>query len=423
MALKNKYILHPFLLGTYTILFMYFHNINQFSLNIVIMPVVATLFCTAIVFLTLLIVLKNKQKSGLMTAICVLLFFSFGHFFDFAKYSLKLSFLNEKHYICFVLLWGLLLFVTSYFIIKSKKEFSNLTFILNGVTAILTVVIFAQIIIYNVSETPLKVTFTAEDIKVDSSIDKSKLPDIYYIILDGYTGNIILKDHFNFPNTKFSAFLREKNFYIADNARSNYLMTIHSLASSLNLKYLNYLSKKINKKTFSTGPLGRMARDNIAINSLKSIGYNFVHYGSGYEPTRIINPHADQNMLNFSPINEFTFLLIKTTFLKVLYKRPPSHRKWLIVPSVFSMLKKNINSSSPKFVQAHLMSPHPPFLFTQDGKGVENPNDSLEMWDSKDKYVDEIKYINGKTMDFLNKLFLKSKNSPIVFGPFQCIMF
>jgi hypothetical protein len=61
------------------------------------------------------------------------------------------------------------------------------------------------------------------------------LPDVYYIVLDGYGRADVLSSIFNYDNSEFIEFLKEKGFYVGERSHSNYIETYLSLTSSLNL--------------------------------------------------------------------------------------------------------------------------------------------------------------------------------------------
>lgn len=81
-----------------------------------------------------------------------------------------------------------------------------------------------------------------------------KLPDIYYIIFDRYASAWTLKEIYNFNNSEFITYLSNKGFYIASESKSNYLRTGHSLASSLNMEFINYLSKNMGEDSDDWNP-------------------------------------------------------------------------------------------------------------------------------------------------------------------------
>ena len=61
----------------------------------------------------------------------------------------------------------------------------------------------------------------------------------------GDGGYDTLRDLYGYDNSPFLDFLRSKGFYVADKSVTNYPRTELSVASSLNMKYMNYLSKQM----------------------------------------------------------------------------------------------------------------------------------------------------------------------------------
>jgi hypothetical protein len=74
---------------------------------------------------------------------------------------------------------------------------------------------------------------------VNSQHALSTLPDIYYVILDGYAREDILQEVYQFENSEFIGSLEEQGFFVAKESQSNYIQTSLSLASSMNFEYLS----------------------------------------------------------------------------------------------------------------------------------------------------------------------------------------
>ena len=64
-------------------------------------------------------------------------------------------------------------------------------------------------------------------------------PDIYYIITDEYARADVLEEFYDHDNSGFLDQLRERGFYVAEQSFSNYALTFLSLASSLDMRYVN----------------------------------------------------------------------------------------------------------------------------------------------------------------------------------------
>ncbi|MBT4002001.1 MAG: hypothetical protein HOF10_01675 [Chloroflexi bacterium] len=63
-------------------------------------------------------------------------------------------------------------------------------------------------------------------------------PDVYYIILDGYSREDYLNEVLSYDNRPFLNELEGYGFYIANCSQANYSLTRYSLASSLNMEYV-----------------------------------------------------------------------------------------------------------------------------------------------------------------------------------------
>src|SRR5690606_10374696 len=66
-------------------------------------------------------------------------------------------------------------------------------------------------------------------------------PDVYYLIYDKYASNEVLDEYYGYDNSSFHEQLEERGFYVSASSRTNYPRTIFSLASSLNMEYIQEL--------------------------------------------------------------------------------------------------------------------------------------------------------------------------------------
>jgi hypothetical protein len=219
------------------------------------------------------------------------------------------------------------------------------------------------------------------------------LPDIYYIILDTYGRTDIVKNIYNYDNAAFVDWLRQKGFYVASDSHSNYSQTMLSLASSLNLTYLDAAELKAARTT--TGdprwhvnlnsaaiqllnaahenerlPLAHMIQRNRVAETLKEHGYRFVAFTSGYGGVQF--PNADV-VRRAAVLSDFEESLLSTTPIPELaekvYDPLELHRER--VRYVFDHLGDSLGGLGPFFVFAHILSPHSPYVFKADGSAVD----------------------------------------------------
>ena len=134
-----------------------------------------------------------------------------------------------------------------YFIIKSKIDFQNITKIVNGISIVLVIMVFVNITTFGITEIESYSTINYESTHEPMELQNIyNTPDVYYIILDEYGGPESMK-YLNYDNSQFYEFLKEKKFIIPEKPTGNYPTTQFSIASSLNMEYLNDLSNIVGK--------------------------------------------------------------------------------------------------------------------------------------------------------------------------------
>ena len=258
-----------------------------------------------------------------------------------------------------------------------------------------------------------------------ASTDK---PDIYYIILDAYGGETMLKKLHGFDNSTFTAALRERGFMLPSASRSNYLRTIHSLGSSLNMQYLDTMSQIMGNSSL-WWPLKEMFVSNETRKFLERQGYKTVIVASGWDFTTItqVNTFKQPYPIFLSDFEEFFVANTNVSLFRVLGNRWVSfpgydtHRRMILFE--FEQLKNIPALDSPKFTFVHVIAPHPPFVFEADG----NPTDPDYPYTLADNrylikppskyrqgYLDQLSFINTQVLEVVDAILEKSTNPPII---------
>lgn len=416
--MKKTFIIHPFLFAIFPILFLYSHNIGQLSmvsLSEILIPIVIILGFTAIAVLFFWLILKKDcKKAGIIVAIFLVLFFSYGRVYDPIK-GLKIgNFIIGGHRYLLVV-WLILFILGTYFTIRTKKDLRNFSNILNVIAIVLVLFSLVNIGFYK---------FKTRDIQEDSSIvlqdgeavifeSLTELPDIYYIILDGYAGESSLEEFYDYDNHEFINFLTEKGFYVASKSRCNYPWSYLSLASSLNMEYINYLSEDAGLKSDDRTVPCQMITTNKVWKFLHSKGYKFVHLNSsGWGPTDR-NRNADIS-IRVNRFNEFNISLIQTTMLKPFEKYIIADSAIQKVLYSFTNLSKVHQIEGPKYIFAHIMSPHPPFFFGASGELIPEAEYKLSAYWDKEKYLNQLIFVNSRLEILIEEILSKSKVPPII---------
>jgi len=287
--MKSSKVIHPFLLAIFPIIFLFSHNVNSLSPEVIILPLFSVIAITFLIWIVLGFVLKSRIKSGFIVSIGLVLFFSYGHIYILLDELQKDS--DFSHYV--LIIPGLVVFALgSYYLIRTKNSLKNPTKIANVIAASLVIISLLGIGEYFMSE-----GFSQNEIDVEPkkqqvhASETKKLPDVYYIILDGYSGSKSLLTILNYDNSEFTDFLINKGFYVPTESYNNYRLTSFSIASTLNMKYLNYLTEIKGIDSTDLYELAKISRNSEVIKNFKSLGYTTYTIEAGSEHTKVMKKY------------------------------------------------------------------------------------------------------------------------------------
>lgn len=426
---KADFPIHPFILALFPVLFLYSHNIREVLLKSTFLPTVIILFGTTLLIIILYLIFRNLKKVATENSFLILLFFSYGHVINLSsEFNFEIFGFNIFQDNVIFYLWIVIALLGSFFILRTTKNFNTATIILNVLALLLIIsplitIVYSGLITNKVSFSQKIVTREFEEGLKEADNPKLK-PDIYYIILDRYAHNDVLQSVFGFDNSKFTNFLESKGFYLAQKSFANYPKTFQSLASSLNMSYLDFLTKEYKDSKDWTIAYPYMY-DYEVWRFLKNQGYEFIHFGDWWDPTRI-NKFADRNINYYGTgiTDEFANKLLETTFIYPFIKPEGTWYERVRAGHLykFDQLNKISKEKGPKFVFAHVILPHEPFVF---GKNCEPQNEKIKLGSKKEKeaYINQLICTNKKITSFVDNIIENSDPKPIIIlqsdeGPF-----
>jgi hypothetical protein len=440
----KRFVFHPFTFALFPILALLAYNITEVTPRIALRALIISLVGTLILLLLIALISHNWQKAGITTTFFLLLFYSYGQVYEFLQAHAIFGFSLGRHRYL-VVIYAFILIVGLWLIWFRAKDFSATTQALNVIGILLLVYPLFKVVSYSYhtqsSEQRLS-TFTPS-VDLAGLTRPKALPDVYFIILDGYgRGNALLKDY-NFDNSPFLDQLSSMGFFVATCSRSNYGSTHESITSALNMNYLPELRSEMQARGF-TNPddLWILLKQSKVRSLLKSMGYKTVAFESGFEWTRLRDVDiylqytgVPYEMQVFQP---FEAMLIRSTALLIwsdsTYKSLPTYTNTIFGATKFGF-EDHINrqlyildqlphipsSPGPKFVFTHILIPHPPFVFTANGDVQTNPDFysrdgfwPIDKQHTDEGYIDEIKFINSRMAEILRTIIEKSAVPPII---------
>lgn len=436
----RKFIHFPLfgiLLGLYPIIALWNFNKSQIYPRDVVQSILLTLAFVLLVWGLIWIISRSALRTSIATTLIFLLFFSFGHVYNLIKDKEILGFT-----IGFVklLVVYLLLLIVCFFVVMRVKRLPNFTvLILNSILALLIVMNLVQINNYErirkKSELPQVEIAAAGQ---DNGTSNQKLPDVYYIILDAYSRQDVMQTVIGYDNSEFINALRERGFYVADCANSNYDGTVKSVTSSLNYAYFNTEGKLADEN-------GQLLPFDLINNRIradfKKFGYQFVTTRAFSSENDIQNSDIYLNVVNDMGMNDtiaqaqFTRMYFETTLLRVAfeyyYMNPLINNNlpnWLFIMDsedkvlgyasywfnqtryVLDSLEGFPEKEGNFLVYAHINAPHGPYVFDRNGnfKYTYNPEDNIPY------YTDAVIFINKRILEVIDTIMTKSDVPPII---------
>ncbi|HSI91064.1 MAG TPA: hypothetical protein VK927_08105, partial [Adhaeribacter sp.] len=378
---------HPFLVGLFPVLFLFAHNLAYVPPRDVALPVVAVLLFTALTFGFFRLLLQNNAKAAIITSAALILFFTYGAVYSFLQNAPVA--LLQKH--SFLLAADLLLLLALFWFLRVHSQTpKQLNRISNVFATILILLPVTQVLIgfFTGKLTSDISTADLSEPEWQTSLAPDQRPDILYIILDGYGRQDVLQKYYALNNQNFLDSLRQEGFQVSPQSTSNYCRTVASVASTLNLDYIQNLAPKL--PDFCFADLEEMIEDAALLKFLVKQNYYLYGFASGYghtELTRHVNlikpyktlPPFHYMVLHKTPyilIEENGFLNEKYNQLRKLFLKDPepyfvyrdSHRDMILYS--LNHLHDFIGRPEPAFVFADVFVGHPPFIFDRHGNYI-----------------------------------------------------
>jgi hypothetical protein len=412
--------LHLFLFAIYPLIALRNFNIIYVHLGSIVRSVGISLLCASLVWGLLSLLLKNRAKAGLVTTLAIILFFSYGH----AYHQFQASFGVPVRHSTLALSFGALFVVLSVVVLRLKQT-QGVSQFLNVTGSALLIFAVVQSASYDIQMYQANAQARADregflPAYTTNPTGEKTLPDIYLIILDAHTRSDVLQQKYDLDNSEFIRDLNDLGFYVATCSQSNYMITRYSLTSLMNMDYLQNFTDMQSMPDLKESTVNQ---------TLRSLGYTTV----GFENRT--GDHLDldedivlsRNKLAIGSVdltggpNEFEAELFQTTFLKFFYDIPqlipgfdPArleqteyNEHYLQTLYILDELSRVPEIAGPKFVFAHILVPHTPYIFTPDGKFRMHTDDISG-------YRDNVRFVEARILPAVQAIIANSAVPPII---------
>lgn len=366
---------HPLLLAVYSVLSPWAENLGELGLPSMLRPLAAVVLGTVLLWAGMTRLLRDARKGALAASSFLLLTFAHGGLVRAIAHARN----DPTALSSAPLQTGLALALLAAWL-GLVRLLGRRAMTLGVVTRYLNVASLLWLLLpaWNaVTRWPTAVAPALPALAAEAALPPgSKPPNIFYIVLDGYGGADALRDFFAYDNTEFLDGLARRGFRIAAHSHANYPQTSLSVPSALNMTYLDGVMPAGDHASQDRRFLTRLIDDSRLLRVLRRAGYRFVTFSSGVAITALREPDVTLSSPWF--LTEFEHLLLNgsafPSWLRLVRGLPGGR----VLPDQFDAHRARIRfildrlpaqaaAPGPLFVLAHVMCPHPPFVFEADG--------------------------------------------------------
>lgn len=444
--MKRKFYF-PITLSMYPVLSLLATNIAQADLVDALRAFIVSILIACVVYALMDIWLRDALRAAILSTFLLLLFFSYGHVYALVEDFTIFSFNVGRHRFL-ILIWLIAAYLVVRWVRNPQRSFDQMGRALNVTSIILVAIPVVQILVFqfrSVEPITAKPSSEKSGSEVDAAetqlietVEPEALPDVYYIILDMYTRQDVLSSKLGFDNSEFIERLEDLGFYVASCGNSNYTSTVLSLGATLNLDYFQDLVGKIDDKATSPYRYGELVKENRVVEIFRRLGYSIISFESGFSPTEwedatYYTPLGKNRMLG--GMNPFEVMFFKTTMGLFLFEFDDAlpaafqayydsayiqHRDRILME--LDGIANASEIAGPRFVFAHILAPHNPFVFGPDGEFIRrhtpftlNMDTESDNWDEfAPGYIGQVRYLNTRVEAIVARILNESKFPAVI---------
>lgn len=456
-------IIHPYFFAIYPILALLAYNIDENPINVAFRSIVMSAIGTLIFWSLFSRLSGGRAKGALLATFLLIIFFAYGHIHSFIELPISVLGTNLRSH-RYMVPFFIVIFALAWWVVNKKtKSVLEINRVLNFVGLFLLLYPSTQI-----GHHYLVMFSQSIEIRLDKPMTGSEeagisRPDIYYIVLDMYARGDLIHEKMGFDNSPFLNQLRDHGFFVAECALSNYSTTKLSLMSTLNMDYLDAFLPGLSPTSNDESILDPLLLHNRVRSFFDSQGYSIVAFQNDFYGTEwrdadyffeVENSLMDrqglsellsqgnQDYLNITSgesllsklifglnLNKFEWLLLQTTAARIIpdyIARTTSGievsadylesiRQYFLVRQILEIARSAVEIQGPKFFYLHVVSPHPPFVFSADG--AFDPMRSEQTYATNDwyrDYTEQIQYLNSRVLSLVSLILASSDGEPII---------
>jgi hypothetical protein len=357
-------------------------------------------------------IFHSFTKAALASFFSLSIFFFFGFIHDSLKKIAEDSFLVKYS---FLLPFLSIIYVFVLIRLKKSFNFKKVILYLNC--------LFSFLILFDISVIAFKVLTEKKDSEPIAKCENCPKPDVYLIVLDGYAGQSQLSDDFSYNNKVFFDSLQQMKFHIIPQSRSNYSSTVFSISSLLNMDYLELKEFSITDQNLNY--CYKQISQNRVVALFEKLGYQIINnsifdIGNNVSLTKKTFLVSGTDLISSQTLWARIKRDLYNNFIIQHMQGSQQYRNFVFrdLENNNLLYDKTINyaalANNPKFVYTHLMMPHFPYYYTEDGKLNKLLDLRYDKIKRKDLYIGYLKFCNKKVLSLITSIKQASKKEAVI---------
>ena len=397
---------HPVLFAAYPVLFLWSLNVDEVPPGDALPPLVAIVLAALVATLVVSAIVGDRARAALVVTPIVLGLLMYGHVVDLVPTS------GNVHRIGWAALVGL----------GALGAWRLSGMRLLAVDRALSVVALLLIAFTLVSIVPYEIQAASAPPPPDQTAGRTlatttpaRKRDVYWLIFDRYGSDRSIDLEFGFQND-LPPWLRDHGFTVLGDSHANYLTTALSLSTTSNMRHLDDPTAGTTSPASFTDRVYDSLQNSVVARQFKALGYRYIHLGSWWKPTRV-DAGADVSY-NAAGASDFSWVLLGKSAAPLAFQalgvgeqalsKNYQHGRYEL-----QTLDDLRDAPGPKFVWAHVLLPHPAYVFDTDGSFI--PARKSRKLGEAEAFRRQLAYTNSRLRSFLEGLLaLPEDRRPII---------
>jgi hypothetical protein len=397
---------HPLLFAAYPVLFLWSQNVDEVPLSDALPPLVLIVALAAVATFALALLVGDRARAALVITPVALGLLMYGHVADLVPAP------GIVHRVGWAALVGL--GVLGAWRLGGARLLS-VDRALSAVAAVLVAFTLVSIVPYEVQAATAAPPPNPAAGRTFATTTSAPKRDVYWLVFDRYPSDRAIDLQFGLKND-LTPWLRDHGFKVLDDSHANYLTTALSISTTLNMRHLDDLTAGTTSPGSFIDRVYDSLQDSVVVQQFKALGYRYEHLGSWWNPTRI-DRGADVNY-NAAGASDFSSVLLEKSAAPLAFKAlgiteqtfAKNYQHGLYELATLDRLR---DEPGPKFVWAHVLLPHPNYVFDTDGSFI--PGAKSRALGEKEAWRRQLEYTNSRLRSFLGGLLaLPPDRQPII---------